>query len=336
MVSVLTGAHEALKIAREVTGKNNISQQEGQLRGRRVKHWSYYLLLAGAVAGAIAGIIGAIISMTPLTVMGSILFVTNAVGAYYVRKFDTFNDLEDYVSVMSNSIKEMAGYIKKLKSINKELRGIGDDFEDNLEETTQVWEHGYDQIRKEAKEIEKLTKRLETTTKKLKKMEVLYSNLQDAVNIFSNNVGDLSQGANDIDDKVGQLANQVTDSKAVLEQMDEENEEFDENNELYEQLNRANIDFLDSFQKELQKIVNMHDDAIKLRDTFDEKEKSLRKIADTISTALKTIAELQKQEDKAKDKNSRLLEQADRLTEAMQQVTANIASLQEKNQHHSQ
>lgn len=333
MVSVLTGAHEALKIAKDVTGKtSNVTMQEGQLRGRRVKHWSYYLLVAGAIGGGIAGIIGAIISMTPLTVMGSILFVTNAIGAYYVRKFDTFNDLEDYVSVMSNSIKEMASYIKRLKAINKELKGIGDDFEDNLEQTTEVWEHGYDRVRKEAKEIERLTKRLEVTTKKLKKMEVLYANLQDAVNIFSNQVCDLNKGATDIDDTVEQLANQVTDSKAVIDKMNEENDEFDENNELYDQLNEANLEFLSGFQKELEKIMNMHEDAILIRDTLDEKEKSLRKVADTIATALKTISELQKQETEMKDKNSRLLEQADKLTEAMQQVTANIAALKEQSE----
>ncbi len=333
MVSVLTGAHEALKIAKDVTGKkDDVTMQEGQLRGRRAKHWSYYLLVAGAIGGGIAGVVGAIISMTPLTVMGSILFVTNAIGAYYVRKFDTFNDLEDYVSVMSNSIKEMASYVKRLKSINQELRGIGDEFENNLEQTTEVWEHGYEEVRREAKEIERLTQRLEMTTKKLKKMESLYANLQDAVNIFSNQVGELNQGATEIDDTVGLLASQVTDSKAVIEKMNEENDEFDEHNALYDDLNHANLEFLSGFQKELEKIMNMHEDAILIRDTLDEKEKSLRKVADTIATALETIASLQKQENAMKDKNSRILEQADKLTDAMQQVTSNIAALKEQSE----
>ena len=79
------------------------------------------------------------------------------VGAFYIRRFDRFNELEDYVSVMSNKIVQMSHYIQDLKKINKELGDASEDFEDNLQEDIEVWEHGYNKVKKEAEEIEKLT-----------------------------------------------------------------------------------------------------------------------------------------------------------------------------------
>ncbi len=310
-MDVIKGAAEAVKIAGAVTGK---SESEPLPNGRRYRHWSFYLLLSGAVMGAVATValiittaVTSLFLLIPAIIMAAALFVTDLIGAFYIRKFDRFKELGDYVQIMSDKIKELSGYVKNLEKINKELKGVRVDLEHNLEEDTKVWDEGVDKLKKERKEIEILSDKLEVSTKKLKKMEELYANLQNAVNLFSNKVVDLNENKNAIDGKVNELANKVTDAGKVLESFNNENEEFDENNVLYKELNNANVAFLQKFKEQLDKIFTMHYSAKELQETLERQGKALQKVSTEISASLDTISTLEAEEVRLTKESERIL-----------------------------
>lgn len=330
MSHVVTGAYEAVKLANRVTGKSDPESQIGNLNGRRVRHWSYYLLLGASMIGGAAAIAAAIVGITPIIISGAIVFVTNGIGAYYVRKFDTFKELEDYVEVMSEKINEMSQYITRLQKVNRDLRQTADDLDENLDETIEVWEHGYDNIKSEADEIKRLTARLEVTTKKLKVMEEMYCKLQDGLNSFSNEVINLTQNRKDIDDRVAEWANQVKGSQVVLESLNSKNEDFDEQNAIYDELNKANLAFLIELQTELKQFLQLHADAKDLTQTLEHQGDVLTRVSEQIAESLREIGELENEEKQVKEDGRKLLRKTEKLTKALTKLVENISTIEKQ------
>ena len=319
-MSVITSASKALKVANELTGSQGTSSNTGVHKGRTFKHWSFYVLLGGGLVGLVATIAASILTMYPLIACGVVLFVTSSVGAYYIRKFDTFNELEDYVEEMSNKILDLSKIIKDLKKINKEFKDTRKRFEADIEKDEKIWNDGDKKVRKSAEEIKRLTKSLDVTTKKLKKMEELYSNLQNAVNIFSNHVVGINENNKDMSNKIDKLANNVTDAKAVIESFDCENDEFDENNELYENLNKANLAFLTKFQEELEKIYKIQYSAKELKESLEKQSAALHEVTLRIQNSINKTEEYSKEEAAIKKENRRMLKKAEKMAEALTRI----------------
>lgn len=324
MLETLLGAKEAIRKVGEITGKK---EEVGELKGRKVNHWSFYLLCSGAAVGGLAAVIAAVIGVYSVVVSGAILFVSNAVGAYYVRKFNTFTQLEDYIKILSKKIDEMEVYVKGLKKVYKGLKNLHGDFEDNLEDSEEIWKNGYEEIHKESEKISELNKKLALTTSKLKSMEKLYANLQDAVNLFSNEVIDLNMGAEKMENNLSEFANQVEGSKSILELFDEENEEFDENNEEYQKLNKANLLFLASFQKELKTVVGMQKSALELQEELDEKEVNIKKMSEEVALSIQTLEKLIKEQKAIKDNSYDEQEENDAFANIVNEIYNNLTKV---------
>lgn len=317
MVSVITGAHEAVKLANKVTQKEGSSKEEGKLKGKVYRHWSYYLLLTGAIIGA-AGIVAAsIYKLTLIIIVSSILFVTNSIGAYYVRKFATLRRLEDYVDVMTGKINDLAGYVTDLQSVVKGLGQTREDLAHNLDDTKEVWEFGYDKVHRENQRVASLTQKLELTVKKLNKMQELYANLQGAVNVFSGHVADLDGTGVRLDTKVKELADRVTGAENILNSFNTENEEFDEHNAMYDELNKANLEFLTHFQEELDKIMQLRDKVTELNKTLERQGVSLIKVSEDITQSLDRIEGVEKEEQRLKKDGAEMLVKAEQLIQAL-------------------
>jgi len=325
MVSVITGAHEAVKLANKITQKDGSSAKEGELKGKVYRHWSYYLLITGAFVSA-AGIVAASILKLSIVIIisSSILFVTNTIGAYYVRKFATLRQLEDYVDVMTTKINDLAGFVTNLQEILKELGQTRADLTHNLDETKEVWEFGYDKVHNENLRVAVLTEKLELTVKKLNKMQELYANLQEAVNLFSNHVADLSGHGAQMGEKVKQLADNVTGAGNILESFNSENEEFDEHNAMYDNLNRANLEFLTHFQSELDKIMQLQTSVNELNKALERQGISLVKVSEDITHSLDRIEIVEKEEQRLNQDGGELLSKTKKLIETLNTLTATI------------
>lgn len=328
MSSVVTGAFEAVKIANKVTGAVE-GPAEGKLEGRSFRHWSFYLLVTGSLVGVVAAVAGGVFNFPYLIAGGIILFVTNTVAAYYVKKFYPLKELEGYVEVMTAKINEMSQHITSLNKINKELDGTADRLDANLVEDKKVWEHGYDGVKKEADEIQRLTNKLEVTTKKLMKIEEMYKNLQNALNDFSNGVSDLAQNRNDINSKVSELADHVKGAEEVLGMINNENDEFDENNALYDQLNKANLNFLEQLHEELRKFMELHGETKGLTEVLEKQSVTLVKVSDQIAESLKAIEAIEKEEEKDRKEHDKYLKKAKKATKALESVALEISKLKE-------
>lgn len=319
-MGVIASASKALKLANELTGEERASLETGKHQGRTFKHWSFYLLLGGSLVGVVATIAASILTMYPLIACGVVLFVSNAVGAYYIRKFDTFNELEDYVEEMSNKILDLTKIIKDLKKMNKEFKDTRKRLEIDIEKDAKIWTDGDKKVRKSAEEIKRLTKNLNVTTKKLKKMEELYTNLQNAVNVFSNHVVGINENNKDMSIKIDKLANNVTDAKAVIESFDCENDEFDEHNELYDNLNKANLAFLTKFQEELEKIYKIQYSAKELKESLEKQSAALQEVTSRIQKSIDKTDEYSKEEASIKKENRKMLKKTQKMAEALNRI----------------
>lgn len=296
-MSVVLGAAEALQFAKETVGDAvGAVSIEGEMGGRRYRHWSFWVLAAGAAVGAVAAVAAFIFSVQTIAWSGAFLFVTNAIGAHYIRKFDTLRELEDYVDLMAKKIKTLATIVLDLKKINQGLASTAEKLEENRNKTDEVWNEGEEKIHQKAAEFDKISKKLEETEKRLEKVKEMYDNLQKAVLAFSQEVGKMEGHGAQFESKIKEMAETIGASMKVLEGLDAEDKEFDALNEVYNKLNEANLKFLGEFQGELGKVFNLFSEAEKIRAILELRSEQLSKISHEFGTHLDRLGELEKKE----------------------------------------
>lgn len=293
MFHSMVGAHEALNVANEVLGNKN-DPREVNLGGRRYRHWSFYLLLLGATAGAVTIIVASILTIYTLIAAGVILFVTNAIGAYYVRKFDRFRELEDYVNILNSRIHEMADQVKTLKHVKDELNGTATALDNNVKETEKVWDKGAKDVRKQAEELEKTRVKLVETEKRLRTYQGLYENLSKSVGAFSNNVADFNAGNKVFDAHIEKLTDEVAKHREVVDSLHAADAEIDKDTDIYQRLNEANVAFLNDFQRQLAKIGSFHEDAKTIRADLDKRTQQVQAANMMVTKALERAVNLSK------------------------------------------
>lgn len=297
MFDIALGAHEALNTANEVLG-NKLDPKEVIVEGRKYRHWSFYFLLLGATAGAVATLVASILTIYTLIAAGVILFVTNSVGAYYIRKFDQLRDLEDYVNILSVRIHEMADQVKTLKGLKNELNDTANKLDQNVKDTVKVWNKGAADVKKQTDDLDKTRLKLEETEKRLRIYRDLYENLSKSVGAFSNNVADFNTSNKLFDNKISKLTDEVAKHQEVVNSLHRVDVEMDKNAEVYKNLNQANMAFLKSFQDQLIKISSYRHEAEALRETIEKRSKSVHEASIIVRDALERVIQLSKEEEK--------------------------------------
>lgn len=314
-MSVVLGAAEALKFAKETVGDTvGEVSVEGEMGGRRYRHWSFWVLTGGATVGAVAAVAAFIFSAQAIIWSGVFLFITNAIGAHYIRKFDTLRELEDYVDLMAKKIKDLATAVLDLKRINLELSSTADKLAENRRKTGEVWEEGEEKIGQKADELEKVARKLEETEKKLEKVKEMYDNLQKALLAFSSEVGKLEGHGTQFEVKLKEMAQSISSTVHVLEGLDSEDKEFDELNEAYNKLNEANLKFLGEFQGEIGKVLDLFGQADRIRAILEAKSEQLAKISQEFGSHLTRLEELEKKEAGLDEEASKVSRTTDVLT----------------------
>jgi len=321
MSVVLTGAHEALKLANHVTGKkDSLVLQEGKQRGRSGRHWSYKVQVAGAITGALVGVVAAIAGLIPLAIISAILFVTNAIGAYYVRKFDLMNDLEDYVDEMARRINEMAGHITELKQVNKNLEQVNLRIGHNIDRTKTVFDDGVKRTENELSELADLQKKYDHTLESLQRVSEMYADLQNSVNAFSNEVGALSQGKNELSDEVNRLAGHVTSGADILRAVDAEGDDLGALVAQMDANNAANAQFLNRITREIERLVTLLNEAQSLRATLDNKGGVVLRAAEELNQATKRTENALKKREELQQRANEMNQKTELLTGAIDEL----------------
>ncbi|CRX38825.1 hypothetical protein [Estrella lausannensis] len=296
-MSVFLGAAEALQFAKETVGDavGEVSI-EGEMGGRRYRHWSFWVLAAGATVGAVAAVAAFIFSVQAIAWPSVFIFVTNSIGAYYIRKFDTLRELEDYVDLMAKKIKILSTIILDLKRINQGLSSTADKLEENRHKTEDLFREEEEKINHSAAEFEKIAQKLADTERKLEKIKELYDNLQKGVLEFSKEVGKLEGHGQQFELKLKEMAETIGSSMRVLEGLDAEDKEFDELNAVYNRLNEANLKFLSEFQGELGKVLGLFEEAENIRAILESRSEQLARISHEFGSHLDRLEKLEKKE----------------------------------------
>jgi chromosome segregation ATPase len=171
--SVLATAQEALRIGQEVNNGANT----GQINGKKVVHWSFYLLLSGTVAGGATAVAAYVMAMPLVALAGAALCLTNGVGAYYIKHLSNLWELEDYVISLSRKVHSFSSQIsqlsqnnQRLKNSNQELEQIEEQFKKIPKNWQEVIIDGERKVRRQVEDIAKLTAKLEETEAKLTKL----------------------------------------------------------------------------------------------------------------------------------------------------------------------
>ena len=303
MASALMGAHQALNAANETLGR----QKEKPLIGRRFSHWSFYALLTGTLVGAIGIIAASVLAMYPLIAAASLLFVSNALGAYYIRKFDRLRDLEDYVNILSQRIQEMATQLKTLQQTKEELQHTAADLDKNVQKTVKVWDKGASDVQKQAQELEKTREKLVETEKMMRTYRDLYQNLSKSVGKFSTNVAEFNKSSQVFDQHIDNLSQKVAARQQVIDQLHNVDEELDKDMKSYEDLNKANLKFLTSFQQQLSNIQAFHKNAQELKESIEKKAEQVDKASAKAAEALKGLETIAVQENAQNDEFAKRL-----------------------------
>ena len=143
----------------------------------RTRHWSTFVLIGGAALGVVYIIIGIVATLPSLWIPGGFLFFTNAVGAYYTKKFALYKQLEDYLKILTKQLSSLRDTALLLKKNNIELTDTANKLQKTIDETPGIFKKGAEEVEGKAKELDVTVKKLADAEAKLAKYEHLPDDL---------------------------------------------------------------------------------------------------------------------------------------------------------------
>ncbi len=210
-----------------------------QIIGKRVEHWSYKFIAAGAIIGVVIAIAAFIFGHIPAGVVGLILFGTNAIATFYLHRFANFNQLDDYVRQLALKVQDFHKENMDLKQTTKDL----DANIKHLEEVPHDWkvevEKGREEFEVMKKELEGLRAKYEIVVKQLLKFSKIAKNLQLQAGTLGQNadkmkeeedkfendeelLGKLVDGIRGEDDDLERESKKLEDVVAELDRIDQD------------------------------------------------------------------------------------------------------------------
>lgn len=186
------GIIEAAHVALESTG-----EQPGKIQNRQVVHWSYSVSSISAIAGAVIAIAAYVLGNFPLAMLGGVTAISNGISSFYLKKFTTYDTMEQLLQELTARIKSLAITIKDLGAENKKLSEINKKFG----ETPQNWKEqlieGNKLTERAKRRLDRERRKNEYLLDKVKKMESVSVNinlaLKEASNLLLSNTQVLSK-----------------------------------------------------------------------------------------------------------------------------------------------
>ncbi|MCB1113052.1 MAG: hypothetical protein H7A37_09680 [Chlamydiales bacterium] len=239
MSSIEVAAKEAVKVIKRAIGDDKTEEEVSNYQGRNYKHWSYYLLVTGAIVGAATAIIAAIIGITTLIVAGAALFVCNAIGAYYIARFDTYNDLEDLADILTKKVRQLADHVLNFEKLNQREEELNDQHEEFIEDDKllndeliairrkfqeameEEHEQHLDELEKLAHENDKLCAKLAELEASHDSLETKYEQMLETFKNFTLNTRKFSNKNDAFIASVNKLAQVKKEMRSVVDRMQE-------------------------------------------------------------------------------------------------------------------
>jgi hypothetical protein len=321
-MSALIQAKEALDLAQNVLEKKDPSI-EGDLKGRRVRHWSFFLLISGAAIG-VGTLIGAIIiGVYAIATVCFVLFATNSIGAFFIRRFDTLRNLEDYVTVMADRIKQLTATVTSLRDVRFSLEESHHKFKNNRERTRKVWQEGAIELKNKTEELAQTTALLVETQEKLVKTEDLYRSVKDVLLLFSQEVLHLTNAGGVMGTHLIGLKEKVEGLVHTVAHLDLENIEFDRQTTLYNDLNQANLTFLKGLKEEMVHMEALASQAKELKAILETKAPLFTRVSEDFERYLMRIEEIVREEKSLQGQEEQFVIQTKAIIEALKQASSN-------------
>ena len=239
MSSIEVAAKEAVKVIKRAIGDDKTEEEVSNYQGRNYKHWSYYLLVTGAIVGAATAIIAAIIGITTLIVAGAALFVCNAIGAYYIARFDTYNDLEDLADILTKKVRQLADHVLNFEKLNQREEELNDQHEEFIEDDKllndeliairrkfqEAMEGGHeqhlDELERLTQQNDKLCTKLAALEESHDSLETKYEQMLETFKNFTLNTRKFSNKNDAFIASVNKLAQVKKEMRSVVDRMQE-------------------------------------------------------------------------------------------------------------------
>lgn len=212
MISSIDFAKGALAL----TGRNI----PGNMSGRNISHWSTHLAMTGTLIGAIAFVSGIALDSIVVAALGGMLFVTNGISAYYLKKFSVFNSIDEVIHALAETIHEL---YQQIVGLHAQIGALGPSTQRLSDERIKI-EARLKESNETIARLEKVEKQFAETNKKFTKLANIYGPLKDAVDNFIRNVSELKQNEIDLTllaKAVKDLANERTRLEGSIKAIDD-------------------------------------------------------------------------------------------------------------------
>jgi len=283
---IVTGARETFGFT-----SNLAKIATGNLEGRTVANWIYRAFIAGSIVGAIAAVAGLALSFIAVGIVGILLCATNALAAFYVKKFRNLNTLDIYNKKLVEEIETLKSQAKVLKQTKEELAVERKRFEKVPEDWERVLQEGESKIKVQTDKLEKVSKDLNTANQRSQMLAKAISDLKKEIKKYLQATVELGEGKDYLEKGLGPLRehlSELTEEKDELTDLimnfDEENDEFGEHiRKLAEQtdsLSKASEVMKEFNRVEKEVMENLKEENEKLKQTADQLTEESEKMKD--------------------------------------------------------
>jgi len=306
---LIQNAQQALSV-----GASDVTQAaQGNLNGKKVIHWSYYVLLGGVAFGSIVTLAAGILGQNPTAIGGGLFIATNGLGAYYIREFSILTSLKEVTDQLTQGIKDLfTNIVQPLASYTQVLEVGNAELNKQITDQKRVFKQGELDLAQKAKDLDSSTDKLLEAEAKLKMLQDENVKLKASTDAFT-----ASTLKMDEDNK--NLVGKVADMEKELKQLDDENAALKASLADFE---KANQDFtsqngnLDAVVKQLQaqnvELEKNRAAELQEKDKLQKQVDQLSGANTELSQSLKKMQDLQKTEDQA---NDQLVKRVDSLSE---------------------
>ena len=226
MASTLIGAAVGTVAANLPHGAQGVTAAEGNLAGRKVTHWSVWIVAGGAVVGAIIAVAGVILALADMPVMyavaaiGGLMFVTNAFGAFFVWHFSNrcseMGDMKDYTERQGAQAKALEDTTAKLRATEARVEALNSDFQRTGEEYTATTDKLQKEVGAKVEELKMEIRNREAAEAKLKKLgDTLVKELDQQNDKYAQIVSNVSAGNDQLDEKITLLGEKTRELKEI-------------------------------------------------------------------------------------------------------------------------
>lgn len=298
-MSAVTSMIEDVGILAKI--KDNVlgtAGQKGDLQGRSVTHWSFWVFIAGSIVGLIVAVVAIIFGIYPAVVTSFLLSATNGLAAFYIKRLGVIKDLDQY----DKNLKENMGKLKKvddnigktdedLKKINTDLQSVPTKLQEEIEK-------GKQEITQKVSEIETLTKKLGDAEGKIANLAAVARDLNHATGDLSQEMLKFGEDNNAFSGQVKEIGTEMNELKENNDKIVKEILTIDADKIIFTKMNEDFAKQIGTFGKMFNLMKDMYKEAHKEMDKLHQEVSTLKTVIPETAQTAEKIQEVEQKYEK--------------------------------------